>query len=88
MGSLLRSRTERSEVIDRDKLDLRLAGHAVVAVLVASAPEAIVGVGALLGAHHFATGFSCSTWGLYGGTTTPFLAFMPVAPCRMASATD
>jgi MFS family permease len=34
-------------VIDRDKLDLRLAGYAVVGILLASAFEAIVGVGAL-----------------------------------------
>jgi MFS family permease len=33
--------------IDHDKLDLRLAGYAVVGILVASAFEAIVGVGAL-----------------------------------------
>ena len=34
-------------VIDHDKLDLRLAGYAVVGILLASAFEAIVGVGAL-----------------------------------------
>ena len=33
--------------IDHDKLDLRLAGYAVIGILVASALEAIVGVGAL-----------------------------------------
>ena len=39
--------SRRLLAIDRDKLELRLAGYAVVGILVASALEVIVGVGAL-----------------------------------------